>query len=236
MLSRPGSLPSLRSEMASPRSWMVKGVKMVSRLSVFSTVFLLRILPFWSGFPLSLTWLWNIFLDCFKLAGKSIFSAHRHARDIALKWFNRLQLARSWLSSLQSAFYVRRLRRNVGDRKTERVEDFASCKNKENACQQIAPRATAWENGKERTRFSCLRESVCFVLEHVTTHVVNEKNLNGMHIWQVELSVRYWSSSLRSLVKLMPYHSRVHLEYHSRKWRSISRRCAPSLQHDYAGF
>ena len=36
MLSRPGALPSLRRDMASPRYWMVKGVKMVSRLSVFS--------------------------------------------------------------------------------------------------------------------------------------------------------------------------------------------------------
>ena len=59
MLSRPGALPSLRRDMASPRSWMVKGVKMVSQLSVFSTAFLLRILPFWSGFPLSSSW-WAI--------------------------------------------------------------------------------------------------------------------------------------------------------------------------------
>ena len=35
--------------MASPRYWRVKGVKMVSWLSVFSTAFLLRILQFWSG-------------------------------------------------------------------------------------------------------------------------------------------------------------------------------------------
>ena len=38
---------------------MVNGVKMVSLLSVFSTAFLLRILPFWSGFPLSRSW-WAI--------------------------------------------------------------------------------------------------------------------------------------------------------------------------------
>ena len=35
--------------MAYPRSGMVKGVKMVSWLSVFNTAFLLRILQFWSG-------------------------------------------------------------------------------------------------------------------------------------------------------------------------------------------
>ena len=45
--------------MASPRYWIVKGVNMVSRLSVFSTAFLLRILQFWSGFPLSRSW-WAI--------------------------------------------------------------------------------------------------------------------------------------------------------------------------------
>ena len=45
--------------MASPRYWMVKGVHMVSRLSVFSTAFLLRILQFLSGFPLSRSW-WAI--------------------------------------------------------------------------------------------------------------------------------------------------------------------------------
>ena len=39
--------------MAFPRSRMVKGVKMVSWLSVCSTAVLLRILPVWSGFPLS---------------------------------------------------------------------------------------------------------------------------------------------------------------------------------------
>ena len=27
-------------------------------------------------------------LDCFKLPGKSVFSAHRHARNLALKWLN----------------------------------------------------------------------------------------------------------------------------------------------------
>ena len=59
MISRPGDLPSLRRDMASPRSWIVKGVNMVSRLSVFSTAFLLRILPFSSGFPLSRSW-WAI--------------------------------------------------------------------------------------------------------------------------------------------------------------------------------
>ena len=42
--------------MASPRCWMVNGVNMVSYLSVFSTAFLLRILQFWSGFPLSRSW------------------------------------------------------------------------------------------------------------------------------------------------------------------------------------
>ena len=45
--------------MASPRSRMVNGVNMVSCLSVFSTAFLLRILQFWSGFPLSRSW-WEI--------------------------------------------------------------------------------------------------------------------------------------------------------------------------------
>ena len=40
-------------------SRMVKGDKMVSRLSVFSTAFLFRILQFWSGFPLSRSW-WAI--------------------------------------------------------------------------------------------------------------------------------------------------------------------------------
>ena len=44
---------------ASPRSRMVKVVKMVSWLSVFSNAFLLCILPFWSGFPLSWSW-WAI--------------------------------------------------------------------------------------------------------------------------------------------------------------------------------
>ena len=59
VLSRPGALPSLRRYMAYPRSWIVKGVKMVSRLSVFSTAFLLRVLQFWSGFQLSRSW-WAI--------------------------------------------------------------------------------------------------------------------------------------------------------------------------------
>ena len=27
-------------------------------------------------------------LDCFKLPGKSVFSAHKHARNLALKWLN----------------------------------------------------------------------------------------------------------------------------------------------------
>ena len=45
--------------MASPISRMAKGVKMVSWLSVFSTAFLLHILPFWTGFPLSRSW-WAI--------------------------------------------------------------------------------------------------------------------------------------------------------------------------------
>ena len=45
--------------MASPRYRMVKGVKMVSWLSGFSTAFLLCILLFWSGFPLSRSW-WAI--------------------------------------------------------------------------------------------------------------------------------------------------------------------------------
>ena len=43
-------------DMAYPRSWMAKGVKMVSWLSVFSTAFLLRILQFLSGFSLSRSW------------------------------------------------------------------------------------------------------------------------------------------------------------------------------------
>ena len=59
MLSSPGALPFLRRDMASPRSRMVNGVNMVSCLSVFSTAFLLRILQFWSGFPLSRSW-WAI--------------------------------------------------------------------------------------------------------------------------------------------------------------------------------
>ena len=59
MLSSPGALPFLRRDMASPRSRMVSGVKMVSWLSVFSTAFLLRILQFWPGFPLSRRW-WEI--------------------------------------------------------------------------------------------------------------------------------------------------------------------------------
>ena len=59
MISRPGALPSLRRDMAYSRSRMVKGVKMVSRLSVFSTAFVLRILQFWSGLPLSRSW-WAI--------------------------------------------------------------------------------------------------------------------------------------------------------------------------------
>ena len=37
--------------MESPRSWMVKGVKMVSRLSVFITAFLLPILQFLVRLP-----------------------------------------------------------------------------------------------------------------------------------------------------------------------------------------
>ena len=37
--------------MASPRSWMVKGVKMVSWLSVFTTAYLLRILQFLVRLP-----------------------------------------------------------------------------------------------------------------------------------------------------------------------------------------
>ena len=45
--------------MASPRYFMVKGIKMVSWLSVFSTTLLLHILPFWAGFPLSSSW-WAI--------------------------------------------------------------------------------------------------------------------------------------------------------------------------------
>ena len=57
MLSRPGALLSLRRDIAYPMSRMVKGDKMVSRLSVFSTAFLFRILQFWSGLPLSRSWL-----------------------------------------------------------------------------------------------------------------------------------------------------------------------------------
>ena len=57
LLSRPGALLSLRRDIAYPMSRMVKGDKMVSRLSVFSTAFLFRILQFWSGFPLSRSWL-----------------------------------------------------------------------------------------------------------------------------------------------------------------------------------
>ena len=51
------ALLSLRRDIAYPMSRMVKGDKMVSRLSVFSTAFLFRILKFWSGFPLSRSWL-----------------------------------------------------------------------------------------------------------------------------------------------------------------------------------
>ena len=51
------ALLSLRRDIAYPMSRMVKGDKMVSRLSVFSTAFLFRILQFWSGFPLSRSWL-----------------------------------------------------------------------------------------------------------------------------------------------------------------------------------
>ena len=36
--------------------FMVKGINMVSWLSVFSTTLLLRILPFWADFPLSSSW------------------------------------------------------------------------------------------------------------------------------------------------------------------------------------
>ena len=57
MLSRPGALLSLRRDIAYPMSRMVKGDKMVSRLSVFSTAFLFRILQYWSGLPLSRSWL-----------------------------------------------------------------------------------------------------------------------------------------------------------------------------------
>ena len=57
MLSRPRALLSLGRDIAYPMSRMVKGDKMVSRLSVFSTAFLFRILQFWSGFPLSRSWL-----------------------------------------------------------------------------------------------------------------------------------------------------------------------------------
>ena len=31
-------------------------------------------------------WLWNVLLDCFQLPGKSVFSEHKHARNVALKW------------------------------------------------------------------------------------------------------------------------------------------------------
>ena len=31
-------------------------------------------------------WLWNVLLDCFQLPGKSVFSEHNHARNVALKW------------------------------------------------------------------------------------------------------------------------------------------------------
>ena len=29
---------------------------------------------------------WYVLLDCFKLPRKSVFSAHKHARNLALKW------------------------------------------------------------------------------------------------------------------------------------------------------
>ena len=31
-------------------------------------------------------WLWNVLLDCFQLPGKSVFSEHKHARNVALIW------------------------------------------------------------------------------------------------------------------------------------------------------
>ena len=33
-------------------------------------------------------WLWNVLLDCFQLPGKLVFSEHKHARNVALKWLN----------------------------------------------------------------------------------------------------------------------------------------------------
>ena len=53
----PGALLSFRRDIAYPMYRMVKGDKMFSRLSVFSTAFLFRILQFWSAFPLSRSWL-----------------------------------------------------------------------------------------------------------------------------------------------------------------------------------
>ena len=31
-------------------------------------------------------WFWNVLLDCFKLPGNLVFSAHKHARNVTLKW------------------------------------------------------------------------------------------------------------------------------------------------------
>ena len=41
-------------------------------------------------------WLWNILLDCFQLPGKSVFSEHKHARNVTLKWFKHDRLFSTW--------------------------------------------------------------------------------------------------------------------------------------------
>ena len=35
-------------------------------------------------------WLWNVLPDCFQLPGKSVFSEHKHARNVALKWLSHI--------------------------------------------------------------------------------------------------------------------------------------------------
>ena len=67
-------------------------------------------------------WLWNVLLDCFQLPGKSVFSAHKHARNVALKWL-------SLIISREQVVFVCRFRRNR--RRSKRSTNIRTTKNED---------------------------------------------------------------------------------------------------------